>query len=120
MFPGHNHIRSADNNRRAEAAEACHAGGYNNAGLADEDPAVSDRLPLKAILHKETFHDYTPEDIDEYYKEKEALPENRHFVEINNKETLAQVFTDCRYTKRDNEAMSAGMIEVLKRQGFLK
>ena len=89
-------------------------------GWPDEDPAVSDRLPLKAILHKETFHDYTPEDIDEYYKEKEALPENRHFVEINNKETLAQVFTDCRYTKRDNEAMSAGMIEVLKRQGFLK
>ena len=89
-------------------------------GWPDEDPAVSDRLPLKAILHKETFHDYIPEDIDEYYKEKEALPENRHFVEINNKETLAQVFTDCRYTKRDNEAMSAGMIEVLKRQGFLK
>lgn len=89
-------------------------------GWPDENPAVSDRLPLKAILHKETFHDYTPEDIDEYYKEKEALPENRHFVEINNKETLAQVFTDCRYTKRDNEAMSAGMMEVLKRQGFLK
>lgn len=89
-------------------------------GWPDENPAISDRLPLQAILHKETFHDYTPEDIDEYYKEKEALPENRHFVEINNKETLAQVFTDCRYTKRDNEAMSAGMIEVLKRQGFLK
>jgi FMN reductase [NAD(P)H] len=74
---------------------------------------------LEAIIHQETYHDYTPADIDDHYKAKEELEENRHFVEVNNKETLAQVFTDCRYTKRDNEAMSAGMIEALKRQGFL-
>src|SRR5574344_559154 len=36
----------------------------------------------------------------------------------NKKETLAQVFTDIRYTKRDNESMSAGIIDTLKRQGF--
>ena len=51
--------------------------------------------------------------------EKEALEENRHFVEINNKETLAQVFTDLRYTKKDNEAMSAGLMEALRHQGFI-
>lgn len=88
-------------------------------GWPDENPPQSDRLPLKAILHEETYTDYTPESINEFYSEKESLPENKHFVEINNKETLAQVFTDCRYTKKDNEAMSAGMIEALKRQGFL-
>ena len=38
---------------------------------------------------------------------------------INGKETLAQVFTDCRYTKKDNEAMSAGLLEALRRQGFI-
>ncbi|MDY6438423.1 MAG: NADPH-dependent oxidoreductase, partial [Prevotella sp.] len=48
------------------------------------------------------------------------LPENRHFVEINNKQTLAQVFTDCRYTRRDNEAMSATLLKALRRQGFLE
>lgn len=89
-------------------------------GWPDEDPAQSDRLPLSAIVHKETFDDYTPEKIDEYYKEKEALPENKHFVELNHKQTLAQVFTDCRYTRKDNEAISAGLIEALKKQGFLK
>ena len=53
------------------------------------------------------------------YAAKEALEENRRFCEINNKETLAQIFTDIRYTKKDNEAMSEGMMEALKKQGFL-
>ncbi len=89
-------------------------------GWPDEDPAQSDRLPIKSILHKETYHDYTPDNIDECYAYKESLPENRHFVEINHKQTLAQVFTDIRYTKKDNEAMSKGLIDALKHQGFLK
>jgi FMN reductase [NAD(P)H] len=88
-------------------------------GWPDEKPELSDRLPLKAIVHDETYHDYTPASIDEYYAEKEALPVNKHFVEINKKETLAQIFTDIRYTKKDNEAMSARLIDALKRQGFL-
>lgn len=88
-------------------------------GWPDENPAQSDRLPLASIVHSEIYHDYTPADIDKYYKEKEELPENKHFVEINHKETLAQIFTDIRYTKKDNEAMSKGLIEALKQQGFL-
>lgn len=88
-------------------------------GWPDEDPAQSDRLPLKAIVHEETYHDYTPQRIDDCYAYKESLPENKHFVEINNKETLAQVFTDLRYTKKDNESMSEGLIKALKAQGFL-
>ena len=70
-------------------------------------------------MHDETYHDYSPADIDRYYAEKEALEENKEFVRINNKETLAQIFTDIRYTKKDNEAMSAGMMEALKKQGFI-
>lgn len=89
-------------------------------GWPDENPQQSDRLPLESIVHKETYKDYTPESIDKFYTPKEQLPENRHFVEINHKETLAQIFTDIRYTKKDNEAMSAGLIEALKKQGFLK
>lgn len=88
-------------------------------GWPDENPPLSDRLPVESIIHEETYHDYTPELIDRFYTEKEALPENKEFVKINNKETLAQVFTDIRYTKKDNEAMSAGFIEALKNQGFM-
>lgn len=88
-------------------------------GWPDENPPLSDRLPLSAIVHNETYDDYTPEDIDRCYAGKESLEENKEFVRINNKETLAQIYTDIRYTKKDNEAMSEGMIAALKKQGFM-
>lgn len=88
-------------------------------GWPDENPNLSDRLPLASFLHSETYHDYSPADIDRYYAEKETLEENKEFVRINDKETLAQVYTDIRYTKKDNEAMSAGMMAALKHQGFI-
>ena len=88
-------------------------------GWPDEHPPLSDRLPTASFVHSETYRDYTPEDIDTYYIYKEQREENRHFVEINHKDTLAQIFTDIRYTKKDNEAMSAGLLAALKKQGFL-
>ena len=88
-------------------------------GWPDENPPLTDRLPLQGVIHSETYTDYTPQLIDEYYAEKEALPENEEFVRVNHKETLAQVFTDLRYTKKDNEAMSATMLDALRSQGFL-
>lgn len=75
-------------------------------GWPDENPTLSDRLPLRAIIHQEQFEDYNADKINDFYEEKENLEENKHFVEINKKETLAQIFTDIRYTKKDNETMS--------------
>ena len=88
-------------------------------GWPAEEPPLSDRLPLESFVHQERYNDYLGADIDTYYTPKEQLEENRHFVRINHKETLAQVFTDIRYTRRDNEAMSKTLIETLVRQGFL-
>ena len=88
-------------------------------GWPAEEPPLSDRLPLEGFVHQERYNDYSGADIDTYYNYKEQLEENRHFVSINHKETLAQVFTDIRYTRRDNEAMSKTLIETLVRQGFL-
>lgn len=87
-------------------------------GWPAEKPSLSDRLPSQSFIHNETYKNYTLEAIDTYYYNKEQLEENRHFVEINQKETLAQIFTDIRYTKKDNEAMSTGLLEALRRQGF--
>ena len=89
-------------------------------GWPAEEPPQSDRLAAEAFVHEETYQPYTPERIDRCYTAKEQLPENRHFVEINHKQTLAQVFTDLRYTRADNEAMSEGLVKALRRQGFLK
>lgn len=88
-------------------------------GVPDEDPDQTDRLPHLAYLHNETYRKYTANEIDIIYYFKEQMEENQNFVKINNKENLAQVFTDCRYTRKDNEAISAGMLEALKNQGFL-
>lgn len=88
-------------------------------GWPNEHPAQTDRLPLRSLIHQERYDDYTPQKIDEYYADKEALEENKEFVRINNKETLAQVFTDIRYTKKDCEAMSKGFLDALKNQGFM-
>ena len=88
-------------------------------GWPAEEPALTDRLPLESFVHEERYNDYMGMDIDTYYYEKEHLPENEHFVRINHKETLAQVYTDIRYTRDDNEALSEELVDVLARQGFL-
>jgi putative oxidoreductase len=83
-------------------------------------PEQVERLPLAAVVHQEAYVDYTPDMIDELYGEKEALEVNKQFVKENNKETLAQVFTDVRYTKKNNEYFSEVLLKVLKEQGFMK
>lgn len=64
------------------------------------------RLPLQAIIHSERYHDYSPSDIDNLYAEKEAREDSKQYVAENGKQTLAQVFTDVRYTRVANEHFS--------------
>lgn len=87
-------------------------------GYPSEIPPQPDRLPLEAIVHEETYADYSDELLDSLYKHKESLAENIKFTKENNKETLAQVYTDVRYKKSDNEHFSKLLIEVIDRQGF--
>lgn len=87
-------------------------------GYPDECPQQPDRLPLRGIIHEEKYKNYTPEMIDDIYAYKESLPENRRFVDINHTETLAQIFTDIRYKKSDNEYMSENLLKVIRKQGF--
>ena len=86
-------------------------------GWPDELPAQPERLPLSSFIHEEEYQDYTPTSLDAFYAEKERV--NAHFILENGKETLAQVFTDVRYKKSDNEAMSQSLLAALKGQGFL-
>lgn len=86
---------------------------------AEPLPVQPERLPVEAIIHNEVYTDYTPASIDTLYKAKEELEANREYTRINNKETLAQVFTDIRYTRKNNEYFSEVLLKVLKDQGFL-
>jgi len=88
-------------------------------GYPDETPGLTDRLPLEAVVHYEKYADYSEKMIDEIYREKELLEETIQLLKENNKETLAQVFTDNRYTKKDNVAFSKALLNVIAKQGFM-
>lgn len=88
-------------------------------GWPDGMPEQPERLPIEAVIHEETYKDYTREDIDRLYAEKEGLESSVRFVQENGKETLAQVFTDVRYKKADCEHFSEEFLKVLRTQCFL-
>lgn len=88
-------------------------------GYPTEIPELTDRLPLDAIVHREIYHDFSDEDIDRIYAERDSQPLTLKLLEENGKDTLAQVFTDNRYTKRDFVAISNLLLRVLEGQGFM-
>ena len=88
-------------------------------GWPAEMPEQPDRLPLEAVVHNERYTDYTPRIIDDIYSAKEAREDSLQFITENSKKTLAQVFTDVRYKKDDNEFFSGKFLSVIKSQGFL-
>lgn len=88
-------------------------------GYPDEEKDLTERLPLEAVIHKEYYKDYNEEDINKYYYEKENNPQNKKFLEETKKETLAQIFTDIRYTKKDNIYFSKKLLETLNKQFFM-
>jgi nitroreductase len=87
-------------------------------GYPDEQPGLTDRLAMDAIIHEEKYKDYLPGDIDRIYKEKEASQQTKELLAINKKETLAQIFTDNRYTEKDNIYFSKQFLRTIVRQGF--
>lgn len=89
-------------------------------GYPAEMPELQDRLPLEAIVHNEVYTPFSADAIDKLYAAKEALPDTAKFIAENGKETLAQVFTDVRYTKENNEYFSKILLDVLCKQGYLK
>ncbi len=88
-------------------------------GYPDEAPGLTDRLPGRALIHHETYKDYSPADIDDIYREKESLPLTAQLIEENELDNLAQIFTQKRYTKTDNLHFSKVLLDAIQKQGFL-
>ena len=68
-------------------------------------------MPIKSLIHNEKYEE---KNVDEAFSYKESLPEMQAYVKENNKETLAQVFTDIRYTKKNNEFFSEKLLDLVK------
>ena len=89
-------------------------------GYPETIPEQTDRLPLEAVVHFDTYKQFSNTDIDTLYSEKENSDFYKQFVAENNKENLAQVFTDIRYSRKNNEFFSEKFLNALKIQEFLK
>lgn len=87
-------------------------------GYPDEDPGLTDRLPLEAVVHYEKYTDYTAAEIDELWAEREESELTRRLLEENSLPNLAQIFTLRRYKRDDSLAISKSYFTLLKEKGF--
>ena len=87
-------------------------------GYPDETPDPTDRLPLEAVVHYEKYTDYTAAEIEELWAEREESEETKRLLEENGLDNLARIFTERRYVRRDNLAISEAYFALLKEQGF--
>jgi nitroreductase len=88
-------------------------------GYPAEDPDLTSRLPVSGVVHYEQYEDYTSGSIDQIYHGLEQMEETKKLLLENNKTSLAQVFTDNRYTRKDNRAFSRKFLSVIEKQGFM-
>lgn len=88
-------------------------------GWPEGESAVSERLPVEAVMHDEVYHGYSDADIARLYHDIDTNPANRKFIEENGKETLAQVFADVRYPKATNETFSKVLSEFLEKSKLI-
>lgn len=88
-------------------------------GYPDEQPAQSERLPLEAVLHRETYHEYTDDDIRRLHRIREEFPFNQEMVQKNGVQNLAELFTRIRYPHKDNVAISKTLQEFIEQAGFM-
>jgi FMN reductase (NADPH) len=89
-------------------------------GHPADKPPITDRLPLEAVVHFEKYQAYSAADINRFYAEKESLDLTAKLLAENQLNTLAQVFTEKRYTKKDNQTFSQRYLEVITKQGFMR
>jgi nitroreductase len=95
-------------------------------GYPDEDPAPRDRLPLAGLVHHETYHDYSDDQVRDIYREREvkgwdrymSYPDLRQMIEASGVKNLAQVYAIVKYTRESHEKYSKIIFDYLKEQGF--
>ncbi len=96
-------------------------------GYPAETPELRDRLPLDGLVHYETYHDHSDEEIRAMYSEREqagwarymSYPSLKTMIEQSDVENLAQIYTKLKYTKESHIEFSQTVLNYLERQGFM-
>ena len=96
-------------------------------GFPAEDPDLRDRLPAQGLIHQETYHDYTDQDIQDIYAEREIKGWQRYMkskwlkdqAEVNQIKNLAQLYTKIKYTRTSHQEISSRILAYLAKQNFM-
>ena len=87
------------------------------------DPAVVYPLLVNgkfdAVVHFEHYNDYTAAEIDELWAEREESELTKQLLRENKLPNLARIFTERRYVKEDNLAISRAYLALMKEHGFM-
>lgn len=85
---------------------------------AGEVPAMSERLGTDAVVHQETYHDPSDDDIVRTHAVRDNFPFNREMVRQNGTRNYCEIFTTKRYPRADNERISAALLQYVKDKGL--
>lgn len=97
-------------------------------GTPNELPARRDRLPIEALVHRETYQQRSDAEIQAAYRNREKTgwerymqdPFLRRKVEESKVKNLAQIYTQLKYTKESHEKYSESVLRCLRAQNFFK
>lgn len=96
-------------------------------GYPAEDPPTRDRLPARALIHREKYFKPTSEMIRDFYYEREVKGWERYMADDKLKnlvttsgvKNLAQVYTRLKYTQESHITYSQSIMRCLHKQNFL-
>ncbi|MDF2921160.1 MAG: oxidoreductase [Paenibacillaceae bacterium] len=96
-------------------------------GYPAEAPARRDRLPQQGLVHYQQYHDYSDEDIEDIYKERNDkgwqrymdIPELKEMTERLGLRNLAQIYTIAKYTKESHHEYSQTVLNYLEKMNFM-
>ncbi|HON18222.1 MAG TPA: nitroreductase family protein [Salinivirgaceae bacterium] len=88
-------------------------------GYPAETPELTDRLPLEAVVHFDTYQNYSDSIIRELYSAIENSDLAKRLIAENQVANFATIFTEKRYKKTDNQFFSQKYLKILEQQGFM-
>jgi FMN reductase [NAD(P)H] len=65
------------------------------------------------------YHDYSPADIDKFYRDKEKLPASKNLLKKTRKKRWHRFLRIFVYTAKDNRFFSREFLELIKDKGFM-
>ncbi len=87
-------------------------------GHPDEEPRMSERLGQDAVLHCETYHNPSDDDIVRTHRVRDEHPFNQQMVRENGTHNYCEIFTTKRYPRSMNEAVSNDLLQFLRDSGM--